>query len=357
MTSPRVHARSRAHAARPDREAPRPRWPPPGSTRCAVRAEQRVVRDRRPGAGVRSRTRRRGGERLPWSSATIRGRTSTPSFPKARRRSCPTTTSTPRSRSRPPTARRELVAMLPSGRLAIDDAPFPLWEALAGRDAASTQRRARRRPSSRRRSTSSSASARRRRSTSGRCARCAPPRGPGALATDLSGAFLRAVAELGATANTVDPVFQVMPRVDRRRPVQRDRRSRVPAPDAPARARGRRRAVDRHRHQPPRLRVRFRRERGSSAASPTTIARAQFDAGARSSTACSRSPKPGATGADLVRAPPASATVAGRGSRTSTSRTASAPTAPRCRSSAPTSATSSTRRSCCSPAWCSCSNR
>jgi Xaa-Pro dipeptidase len=34
---------------------------------------------------------------------------------------------------------------------------------------------------------------------------------PGALTTELSGAFLRAVAELGATANTVDPVFQVMP--------------------------------------------------------------------------------------------------------------------------------------------------
>ena len=35
---------------------------------------------------------------------------------------------------------------------------------------------------------------------------------PGARATDLSGAFLRAIAELGASANTVDPVFQVVPR-------------------------------------------------------------------------------------------------------------------------------------------------
>jgi Xaa-Pro dipeptidase len=34
---------------------------------------------------------------------------------------------------------------------------------------------------------------------------------PGVRATELSGAFLRAVAEFGATANTVDPVFQVMP--------------------------------------------------------------------------------------------------------------------------------------------------
>ena len=29
---------------------------------------------------------------------------------------------------------RELVTMLPGGRLAIDDAPFPLWAALAGRE-------------------------------------------------------------------------------------------------------------------------------------------------------------------------------------------------------------------------------
>ena len=32
------------------------------------------------------------------------------------------------------------------------------------------------------------------------------------LTTDLSGVFLRAIAELGATANTVDPIFQVMPK-------------------------------------------------------------------------------------------------------------------------------------------------
>jgi Xaa-Pro dipeptidase len=34
---------------------------------------------------------------------------------------------------------------------------------------------------------------------------------PGVRATELSGSFLRAVAEFGATANTVDPVFQFMP--------------------------------------------------------------------------------------------------------------------------------------------------
>jgi Xaa-Pro aminopeptidase len=35
---------------------------------------------------------------------------------------------------------------------------------------------------------------------------------PNVLATDLSGVFLRAIAELGATSNTVDPIFQVMPK-------------------------------------------------------------------------------------------------------------------------------------------------
>ena len=78
--------------------------------------------------------------------------------------------------------------------------------------------------------TSSSASGGRRRSTRGRCASSARSPCPASRATELSGAFLRAVAELGATANTVDPVFQVMPRVGRRRPVQRHRRTRLPDP-------------------------------------------------------------------------------------------------------------------------------
>lgn len=34
---------------------------------------------------------------------------------------------------------------------------------------------------------------------------------PGVYATELSGRFLRRIHELGATANTVDPIFQVMP--------------------------------------------------------------------------------------------------------------------------------------------------
>ena len=47
------------------------------------------------------------------------------------------------------------------------------------------------------------------------------------------------IAELGATSNTVDPVFQVMPRSIADGPVQRHGRAGVPAPDAPTRARER----------------------------------------------------------------------------------------------------------------------
>jgi Xaa-Pro aminopeptidase len=103
----------------------------------------------------------------------------------------------------------ELAAMLPD-RLAIDDAPFPLWKALAGRDVVD--------------GVSVLAAAkitktldeleciRQAQAINERAMRSVRPSAvPGAYATDLSGVFLRAIAELGATSNTVDPIFQVMP--------------------------------------------------------------------------------------------------------------------------------------------------
>ena len=45
---------------------------------------------------------------------------------------------------------------------------------------------------------------------------------PGVRGTELSGAFLRRIFELGATGNTVDPIWQIMPAC-RRRPVLRYR--------------------------------------------------------------------------------------------------------------------------------------
>ncbi len=113
-------------------------------------------------------------------------------------------------------------------------------------------------PSSRRPATSSSASASRRRSTSVRCASVRPLAVPGARATDLSGAFLRAVAELGAHAEHRRSRVPGDAAVDRRRSVLGHRRAGVPAADAAAGAHPGRRRVGRQRHQPVRLRVRFR---------------------------------------------------------------------------------------------------
>ena len=107
---------------------------------------------------------------------------------------------------------RELPARLPkSGVVAIDDASFALWEQLCARDPVDA-------------ATVLSIAKVTKTLDELECIRQAqmlnerairevrPVAVPGAHATDCSGAFLRAVAELGATSNTVDPVFQVMPR-------------------------------------------------------------------------------------------------------------------------------------------------
>src|SRR5258706_9801932 len=105
----------------------------------------------------------------------------------------------------------ELVATLGSGRLALDDAPFPLWHALAGRevlDAGVVLV-----PAKITKTLDELECIRQAQAINERAMRTVRAAArPGALTTDLSGAFLRAVAELGATSNTVDPVFQVMPR-------------------------------------------------------------------------------------------------------------------------------------------------
>ena len=106
---------------------------------------------------------------------------------------------------------REVVAKLPGGRLALDDASFPLWHALAGRevvDAAVVLG-----PAKITKTLDELECIRQAQAINERAMRSARAAArPGAFATDLSGAFLRTVSELGATSNTVDPVFQVMPR-------------------------------------------------------------------------------------------------------------------------------------------------
>ena len=104
----------------------------------------------------------------------------------------------------------ELVSKLPSGRLAVDDAPFPLWQLLTDRevvDAANVIG-----PAKLTKTLDELECIRQAQAINERAMRTVRAAArPGALTTDLSGAFQRAIAELGATSNTVDPVFQVMP--------------------------------------------------------------------------------------------------------------------------------------------------
>jgi Xaa-Pro aminopeptidase len=97
-----------------------------------------------------------------------------------------------------------------AGAVAIDDAPFPLWSALAGRELVDASVVTA--PAKLTKTPDELECIRRAQAINEQAMRVVLPLAvPGVRTTDLSGAFLRAVAELGATANTVDPVFQVMP--------------------------------------------------------------------------------------------------------------------------------------------------
>lgn len=104
----------------------------------------------------------------------------------------------------------ELVAALPPGRLAVDDATVPLWRALARREpqdasgvlgAAKLLKTADELECIRRAQIINEAA----------IADVVGLAAPGVPATELTGHFLRRVGELGASGNTVDPVWQVMP--------------------------------------------------------------------------------------------------------------------------------------------------
>src|SRR5580704_13032120 len=95
----------------------------------------------------------------------------------------------------------ELVAHLPGGQLALDDAPFALWNALAARDVVDGNRALA--PAKLTKTIDELECIRQAQAINERAIRSARTAAqPGAYATDLSGAFLRAIAELGATSNT-----------------------------------------------------------------------------------------------------------------------------------------------------------
>ena len=104
----------------------------------------------------------------------------------------------------------ELIATLGRGKVAVDDAPFPLWAALQALEVVDAG--AVTGPAKLTKTPDELECIRRAQSINEEAMRIVRAVSvPGALTTELSGAFLRAVAELGDTANTVDPVFQVMP--------------------------------------------------------------------------------------------------------------------------------------------------
>jgi Xaa-Pro aminopeptidase len=126
----------------------------------------------------------------------------------------------------------QLVAALPSGTLALDDAPFPLWEALSPR--APTDAGTVLAPAKVCKTADELECIRQAQELNERAMQQIRPFAvAGTRTTTLSGKFLGAIAELGATANTVDPVFQVMPRSVGQGPYSVTREPIFPVPTRP----------------------------------------------------------------------------------------------------------------------------
>jgi Xaa-Pro aminopeptidase len=105
----------------------------------------------------------------------------------------------------------QLAASLPAGRLAADDLTMPCWRALAAREpadasgvltAAKIVKTADELECIRRAQAINEAA----------IADVEPLAAPGVPATEITGHFLRRILALGASGNTVDPVWQIMPR-------------------------------------------------------------------------------------------------------------------------------------------------
>jgi Xaa-Pro dipeptidase len=125
-----------------------------------------------------------------------------------------------------------LASVLPTGTLALDDAPFPLWEAVGPRtpiDAATVLA-----PAKLLKTPDELECIRQAQSLNETAMQQIRPFAvAGTRTTTLSGKFLSAIAELGATSNTVDPVFQVMPRSVRQGPYSVTREPVFPVPTRP----------------------------------------------------------------------------------------------------------------------------
>src|SRR4051812_5435395 len=106
----------------------------------------------------------------------------------------------------------ELVETLPAGQLALDDAPFPLWQALGARAGEVIDGALALAPAKLTKTLDELECIRQAQAINERAMRTVRESVvAGVQTTTLSGIFLRSIAELGATGNVVDPVFNVMP--------------------------------------------------------------------------------------------------------------------------------------------------
>ena len=104
----------------------------------------------------------------------------------------------------------ELVELLPDGRLGLDDAPFALWQALQSREVVDASLALA--PAKLTKTLDELECIRQAQAINERAMRTVREViAAGVPATTLSGTFLREIADLGASANVVDPVFNVMP--------------------------------------------------------------------------------------------------------------------------------------------------
>ena len=165
---------------------------------------------------------------------------------------------------------------------------------------------------------------------------------PGARQTDLTATFLHRVFELGAEANVLDPIWQVMPdhQADLPWTVHGDIACPLLSTER-ALAEGDVLWVDTG-IIVRRLPLRLRPHVGGRATSRPPASRPSTTGGARSTTPCCRSCGPASPRRTSPRRRWRCAAASGRGCRTSTSATGSGSTAPRRPTSAPTWATATT---------------
>ena len=349
-------AGSRPHARAPAREGRCRAEEQRGVVRGLPRADERLLRGRR----------RRPGRRPRPSSASADGRgrlcrRSPPhlftAFPEGAPPELPADHIHPPLHVEWPAGCRGLLDALPGGPIALDELTMPFRAALTGRPVSSAL------PilseCKRVKSPDELECIRRAQSINERAMLDVEALvAPGTFSKDLSAAFLRRIFELGASSNTVDPIFQVMPQSLAEGPLSLTGRRAVPDADRSTASSMRRRGdLGRQRTQLRRATSRTSGARGASADRRPTRQRDQFRRWRDVIDRVLDVVRPGATGADLTRA----AGTAGGRRPMAPAPLSRARDGHRQRGAAVRGYRPRTRvrrrRSCSSPGWCWCSSR